>query len=212
MLSISDKSESADSAVILAIGDIHLGTRCSGLPDEISSWGIEPGDLTPATALTASIDFAIERKVDAVLFAGDVVENTNARFEAIVPLEHNVRRLLDAGIQVIAVSGNHDVEALPRLAALIDGFELLCGGGQWQSRTVTRGQQPVAEIVGWSFGERFVRQSPLAQLLAEPLEPVSPAIPRIGLIGYPLRSRDVNMLGWRTRHPIPKAGSTTRAP
>ena len=30
--------------------------------------------------------------------------------------------------------------------------------------------------------------------------------------GYPLRSRDVNMLGWRTRHPIPKAGSTTRAP
>ena len=34
----------------------------------------------------------------------------------------------------------------------------------------------------------------------------------IGKIGYPLRSRDVNMLGWRTRHPIPKAGSTTRAP
>ena len=31
-------------------------------------------------------------------------------------------------------------------------------------------------------------------------------------IGYPLRSRDVNMLGWRTRHPIPKAGRTTRAP
>ena len=35
---------------------------------------------------------------------------------------------------------------------------------------------------------------------------------RILGIGYPLRSRDVNMLGWRTRHPIPKAGSTTRAP
>ena len=34
----------------------------------------------------------------------------------------------------------------------------------------------------------------------------------IRIIGYPLRSRDVNMLGWRTRHPIPKAGSTTRAP
>ena len=38
------------------------------------------------------------------------------------------------------------------------------------------------------------------------------AIEEIGEIGYPLRSRDVNMLGWRTRHPIPKAGSTTRAP
>ncbi len=169
MMSKSEKSEMVGSAVILAIGDIHLGTRCSGLPDEISSWGIDPEDLTPAAALKASVDFAIERKVDAVLFAGDVVESTNARFEAIVPLENNVRRLLDAGIQVIAVAGNHDVEALPRLAALIDGFEHLGAGGQWDSRTVTRGQQPVAEIVGWSFGERFVRQSPLAQLLAEPL-------------------------------------------
>ena len=37
-------------------------------------------------------------------------------------------------------------------------------------------------------------------------------VPIILEIGYPLRSRDVNMLGWRTRHPIPKAGSTTRAP
>ncbi len=131
-MSTSDKSEKADSAVILAIGDIHLGTRCSGVPDEISSWGIDPEDLTPAAALKASVDFAIKQKADAVLFAGDVVESTNARFEAILPLEHNVRRLLDAGIQVIAVAGNHDVEALPRLAALIDGFELLGGGGQWE--------------------------------------------------------------------------------
>ena len=38
------------------------------------------------------------------------------------------------------------------------------------------------------------------------------AIANLAEIGYPLRSRDVNMLGWRTRHPIPKAGSTTRAP
>ena len=38
------------------------------------------------------------------------------------------------------------------------------------------------------------------------------AMSTIPQIGYPLRSRDVNLLGWRTRHPIPKAGSTTRAP
>ena len=59
---------------------------------------------------------------------------------------------------------------------------MLGAGGQWESRTITKNQQAVAEIVGWSFGERFVRQSPLAQLLAEPLEPVSSSIPRIGLL------------------------------
>jgi DNA repair exonuclease SbcCD nuclease subunit len=68
------------------------------------------------------------------------------------------------------------------LAALIDGFEVLGSGGQWESQTITKNQQPIVEIVGWSFGERFVRQSPLAQLLAEPLEPVSSTIPRIGLL------------------------------
>ena len=172
---------SAD-ATILAIGDIHLGTACSGLPEALSSWGLDPNAITPAAALKSSVEFAINQKIDALLFAGDIVESTNARFEAILPLENAIRRLLDEGIQVIAVAGNHDVEALPRLAKLIDGFELLGAHGRWEAQTIMKNDLPVAEIVGWSFGDRFVRQSPVAQLLAEPLEPTSAQIPRIGLL------------------------------
>ena len=171
-----------DGAAILAIGDVHLGTSCSGVPDFVWSWGIDPGELTPAGALERATDLAIERKVDAVLFAGDVVESTNARFEAIPPLEECIRRLREEGVEVIAVAGNHDVEALPRLASLLDGFTLLGAGGRWECKAVTRNEVPVAEIVGWSFGERFVRQSPVAELLSEPLEPGSTSIPRIGLL------------------------------
>ena len=167
---------------ILVIGDVHLGTACSGVPDEISSWGLDSGELAPAATLKLSVDFAIEKHLDAVLFAGDVVESTNARFEAMLPLEESIRRLLDAGIQVIAVAGNHDVEALPRLAALIDGFTLLGAGGQWEANVISKNQSPVAQVIGWSFGERFVRQSPVAQLLAQPLETPSPLVPRIGLL------------------------------
>ena len=177
-----------DNAQILAIGDVHLGTVCSGLPDTISGWDVDPRDLTPAAALRAAIDFAIDREVHAVLFAGDVVESTNARFEAMLPLEDSVRRLLDSGIEVIAVAGNHDVEALPRLGALIEGFTLLGKGGRWEAITLSRAGSPFAEVVGWSFGERHVRQSPLALLLAEPLPPPSPAIPRIGLLHCDLGS------------------------
>jgi DNA repair protein SbcD/Mre11 len=171
-----------EGAAILAIGDVHLGTACSGVPDEISSWGLDPSELTPAAALKHSVKFAIDQKLDAVLFAGDVVENTNARFEAMLPLEECIRQLVEAGIQVIAVAGNHDFEALPRLAALIDGFSLLGADSRWEARTITKNQSPIAEVVGWSFGERYVRQSPVAQLLAEPLEAPSSAIPRIGLL------------------------------
>jgi DNA repair protein SbcD/Mre11 len=171
-----------EDTAILAIGDIHLGTACSGVPDQITAWGLDPRDLSPAAALKLSVDFAIKQKLDAVLFAGDVVESTNARFEAILPLEEGIRRLLGAGIQVMAVAGNHDVEALPRLAALIDGFVLLGAGGQWEARVITKNHAPIAEVIGWSFGERFVRQSPVAQLLAGSLETPPSPIPRIGLL------------------------------
>lgn len=171
-----------ERAAILAIGDVHLGTSCSSVRDVVSSWGIDPKELTPAAALKLSTDFAINEKVDAVLFAGDVVESNNARFEAMPPLEECMNRLQDAGIEVFAVAGNHDVEALPRLASLLEGFTLLGAGGEWVSRTVTKNKIPVAEIIGWSFGERFVRQSPVSQLLSKPLKSASTPVPRIGLL------------------------------
>ena len=171
-----------DDAKILAIGDVHLGTSCSGVPDVVSSWGIDPRELTPAAALKHSTDFSIDQKVDAVLFAGDVVESTNARFEAMPPLEECIRRLLGAGIEVFAVSGNHDFEALRRLADLVEGFTLLGANGRWESRVLEKNKVLVAEIVGWSFSERHVRQSPVAQLLSEPLEATSTPVPRIGLL------------------------------
>jgi len=170
------------AASILAIGDVHLGTACSGVPGAVSAWGVDVAELTPAAALRLSVDFAVKQQFDAVLFAGDVVESTNARFEAMLPLEESVGRLLDAGIEVIAVAGNHDVGVLPRLAASIDGFTLLGAGGEWEARTISKDGSPVAQVVGWSFGDRYVRESPVAQLLGRPLRMPSPPVPRIGLL------------------------------
>ena len=172
----------AERPVMLAIGDVHLGTSSSGVPGTVASWGVDPSDLTPAAALGLAVSFAIEEEVDAVLFAGDVVESTNARFEAMRPLEDALRRLREAAVPVIAVAGNHDVEALPRLASLIEGFTLLGAGGRWESRTVRRGEVPIAEIIGWSFGERQVRESPVAALLANPPSLLPAPVPRIGLL------------------------------
>ena len=171
----------ADRAELLAIGDLHLGTRPSRVPVD-GSWGASPDELTPSAALGLAVDLAVERGVDAVLFAGDVVESTNARFEAVPPLENAVRRLVDAGIQVVAVAGNHDVDALPRLASLLEGFTLLGAGGKWEPYAVTKDGEPLAEIIGWSFGAPRVRESPVAALLGSPLPRLPGAVPRIGLL------------------------------
>jgi DNA repair exonuclease SbcCD nuclease subunit len=171
-----------DELKLLAIGDVHLGTRPGSLPEGLDEAGVDPRSLTPEAALRAAVERAIEEGVDAVLFAGDVVESSNARFEAMRPLEAAVRRLLDAGIRVLAVAGNHDVEALPRLAKMIEGFELLGAGGQWQSRLIEKAGGPAVEILGWSFPERKVRNSPIDSLLRNPVSSERPGIARIGLL------------------------------
>ena len=180
-MSSSSRSE-VDELTLLAIGDVHLGTRPGSLPDGLDSEGVDPRALTPEAALLAAVERAIEERVDAVLFAGDVVESTNARFEALRPLESAVRRLLAAEIPVLAVAGNHDVEALPRLARLIEGFELIGEGGRWQTRVIEKAAGSAVEILGWSFPERHVRNSPIDSLLRNPITPARPGIPRIGLL------------------------------
>jgi len=169
-------------ARLMAIGDVHLGTRPGSLPSGLEEWGLEVHALTPETALTQAVERAIEERVHAVLFAGDVVESTNARFEALRPLEEAVQRLRTEGIPALAVVGNHDVEALPRLAQRIEGLELIGAGGSWQGRVIEVQGRPAVEVVGWSFPERQVRSSPVAELVRAPLEPQQPGIPRLGLL------------------------------
>jgi len=179
----SDRAERIVGRCLLAIGDVHLGTRPSGVPPAIGeelAGGLE--SLTPAAALRSAVDLAIREGVDALLFAGDVVESANARFEALPALEAAVRRLAEAGIPVVGVAGNHDVEALPRLADLVEGFELIGRGGHWQAHLLSVDGAPTAEIVGWSFPEQRVTTSPIRSLLDAPLPRAAPGVPRIGLL------------------------------
>jgi exonuclease SbcD len=179
---LTDVESASDDLLLLAIGDVHLGTRPSSLPGALDEWGIDPRTLTPEAALRNAVDLAIARKVDAVLFAGDVVESSNARFEALRPLEAAVKQLLEAGIRVLGVAGNHDVEALPRLVDMIQGFELIGRGGRWEATLLAKNGSPAAEILGWSFPEKRVRTSPVADLLRNPIAPHPASVPRLGLL------------------------------
>ena len=165
---------------LLAIGDVHLGTRPGSLPEDLVAAGLDIDEVKPAAALAIAVDKAIALDVHAVVFAGDVVESTNARFEARGPLEVAVAKLHAKGIPAIAVVGNHDVEALPRLVDRIPGLEILGAGGQWESRVLEVDGKPAAELVGWSFPERRVSTSPVAELVGTPLAATN--LPRIGLL------------------------------
>lgn len=144
---------------ILATADIHLGRRPIRLP-EVLTEQIPPNELGPATAWDRLVDLALEEGVHALLLAGDVVESEFDFFEAYGEIKRGVARLSEAGVRVLAVSGNHDTRVLPSLADEMGALELLGRGGVWEPRNLSGGSEEVT-IWGWSFQQALARRSPL---------------------------------------------------
>ena len=155
-------------ATLLCVGDMHLGRRPSRIPDGLEhEYRISIHELDPRAAWRAVVREALQREVDAVLLAGDVVESKNGFLEAYGALLAGVQELGARGIEVVAVAGNHDVEVLPRLADELPAFHLLGRGGKWSTHVVSRDGTPRVRILGWSFSGRRVESSPLDSLSPE---------------------------------------------
>lgn len=160
---------------LLCVGDIHLGRQPSRLPAALLD-RVGGRALTPAAAWDRTVALALGQGVDAVLLAGDVVEQSDDFYEAYNDLRRGVEQLTAAGIPVLAVAGNHDVEVLPRLADAVPAVRLLGRGGRWESYTL-RGGGTAVDVLGWSFPEATVTASPLAVGL-----PATGASTTIGLL------------------------------
>ncbi|HHQ47472.1 MAG TPA: hypothetical protein ENK19_01135, partial [Acidobacteria bacterium] len=129
---LSPGGEEAVSRPILLVGDVHLGRRPTGLEDVLEVLGLEPRRLSAAAGWEATVGWAVDHGVRAVILAGDVVEGLRDRFEAYAHLQRGASRLTETGIPLLAVAGNHDVEALPRLADRVPEVTLLGRGGRWE--------------------------------------------------------------------------------
>ena len=153
---------------ILCTGDVHLGRRPSRVP-------VEDDKLSVRHVWDRFVETALNREVEVVALTGDIVDSENQMYEAFGALERGVRRLLDGGIEIVAVAGNHDHSVFPRLVRAIDadGFHLLGRGGTWDEVHVGTPDVDVpVRFVGWSFPQATVFSSPLDDLeLAEVDEP-----------------------------------------
>jgi DNA repair protein SbcD/Mre11 len=144
---------------LLAVGDLHLGRRPGGLPEDLGSRAARA--LGPAAALQRLVAAAIAERVDVVALTGDLVEQEDDFFEAYADLYRGVRQLTEAGIAVVGVAGNHDVRVLPRLADELPQFRLLGRGGTWETFEIGSRDGTAAVLHGWSFAQASVTASPL---------------------------------------------------
>ena len=160
---------------ILCTADVHIGRRPSRLPERIDT-----APLSCARAWDAIVDRAISGKVDLLLVAGDLVDQANRYYEAAGPVEAGVRALVDAGVELIGVAGNHDHDSLPWLANRFapEEFRLLGAGGRWERHTVVRDGGAVLHIDGWSFPASVVQADPLEEHPAHSRD----GVPVLGLL------------------------------
>lgn len=149
------------SLKLLALGDLHIGRTPTRLP---ASSAAQAADYGPARAWRAAVDLAVNESVDAVLMAGDLVESTQDYFEGFAHLQRGAQRLREHHIRLIVISGNHDVDVLPRLVDELPDIELLGRNGQWQSTVIQSSLTHANERVtlwGWSFPSRHFHDNPL---------------------------------------------------
>jgi len=190
------------SVRILFVGDMHLGRLPSRVPPAaLDQGGMNLRDIGPAGTWRRIVDAAIELKVDAVALAGDLVERDNAMFEAYGPLATGVRKLVEQGILVAGVAGNHDTRVLPKLAAEIDGFHLLGPGGTWSTLPVSGKDGLTINLAGWSFPSHHHTASPLLTAPPQP-DGITFGLLHADLLDAgsryaPVKSADLQSVGYR---------------
>lgn len=89
--------------------DLHIDSPMRGL----DNYDGAPADLLRGAtrrALIGLVDLALREKVDLVLLAGDIFDRDLGDFRAALFFREQMIRLVNAGILVFIVKGNHDAE------------------------------------------------------------------------------------------------------
>ena len=131
-------------------------------------------DLTSHSSWDSIVEKALGLGVDVLVLAGDVVEEEDHWFEAYGPLFSGLEKLGGAGIQVVAVGGNHDYSVFPQLAQSSPYIKVLGLGGTWEHF-----DHKGVRFVGWSFAQRYMQENPLDSF---PKELVDTSLPLVGLL------------------------------
>ncbi len=169
-------SSAGATTSLLFVGDMHLGRSPSRIPPHVP---FLPRELGPEEAWSRTVALALEKRVAALVLAGDVVESLEDRFTADFVLSPGLEKLQASGIPVYAVVGNHDVHALPRLARRNSGLKLLGNQEAWSCVTICHEGKEVCRLLGWSFRQQRETGNPLDTLT---LDDTTSDLPVLGVL------------------------------
>lgn len=89
--------------------DLHIDSPMRGL-DTYDGAPVDQLRAATRRALIGLVDLALREKVDLVVLAGDIYDRELGDFRAAIFFREQMIRLVNAGILVFVVKGNHDAE------------------------------------------------------------------------------------------------------
>ena len=108
---------------LLHFADLHIGVENYGRLDTTTGLHTRLQDFS--RCLEFVIDTALEREVDAVLFGGDAYKHAAPNPTHESKFAEQLKRLADAQIPVVMVTGNHDIPASFGKASALNIFHTL---------------------------------------------------------------------------------------
>ena len=130
----------------LCVADVHIGRSSSEFENK-------PG-TSALDAWLRIVDLACERKVSAVLLAGDLFDELDDQYRLRSKVIGSLEKLQRSKIKILAVAGNHDYKALPTLKQLKPELLTLFSSTEWECHEVEG-----VQIVGRSFSSDKEKKS-----------------------------------------------------
>ncbi len=107
---------------LLHLSDTHLG-YCAYR--KVTEEGVNQREQDVYYAFRFCIDYALATKPDIVIHAGDLFDAVRPTNRAIAVAFHELRRLSDAGIPCVVISGNHETPRLKETGNIFSIFRNL---------------------------------------------------------------------------------------
>ena len=112
-----------DKIRLLHFADLHVGMENYGRLDPAT--GVNGRVLDFLHRFDELIDYGLEHEVDLVIFAGDAFKTRNPNPTYQRAFARRVKRLVDAGVPIVLLVGNHDLPTMTQQANSIDIFRTL---------------------------------------------------------------------------------------
>lgn len=150
----------------LHCADIHLGAPFQGLADLTPALS-ERLREAPTRAFDRVVATALERRVAAVIIAGDLFDARDRNLRAQIQLRDRLQRLHEAGIPTLIAAGNHDpLGTAARSIRYPDSVHIF--DSEIEAVPLSREGTELAHVYGISYGAPEVRDNLVARFPKKP--------------------------------------------